>query len=166
MKDKLSAFIDAELTELEEHQVLAALASDAELRSAWERYHLIRAAMTRQFSLLAPAGLSERVVRGIGEEPESRTVPRYWHYAAGTAVAASIAALAIFGLQTVYQPTGPTVPSIARTTDAASPAGTLSEPVTAQGLNPYLVGHNEFMPTAGMGGMLPYVRVVTLDPDQ
>lgn len=166
MRDKLSAFIDSELTELEEHQVLAALANDRELRSVWERYHLIRGAMTRQVSLLAPAGVVDRVVRGIGQEPGSHAVPRYWHYAAGAAVAASIAALAIFGLQTVYQPAGPAVPSMAKAPDTASPTGVAPAPVTAQGLNPYLVGHNEFMPTAGMGGMLPYVRVVTLDPDK
>ncbi|BAU48223.1 anti-sigma factor antagonist [Sulfurifustis variabilis] len=162
MKEKLSAFIDAELTELEERHVLAALASDAELRSAWERYHLIRAAMMRQVSMLAPAGLAERVVLGIAEQPVKRATPKYWHYAAGAGVAATVAALAIFGLQTLHRPAIPGVPSLARINAPASQPG----PPTAQGLNPYLVGHSEFMPTAGMGGMLPYVRVVTLDPDK
>lgn len=163
MKEKLSAFVDAELSELEERHVLGALANDSELRSAWERYHLIRAAMTRQLSMLAPAGLSEQVLDKLGDTPRERLAPRYWHYAGGAAVAATVAAVAIVGLQTLYQPTAPAVPAAARAPTAATVASTSA---STQGLNPYLVGHNEFMPTAGMGGMLPYVRVVTLDPDK
>jgi hypothetical protein len=30
----------------------------------------------------------------------------------------------------------------------------------------YLVEHNEFMPTNNIGGMFPYVRVVTYDSDR
>jgi sigma-E factor negative regulatory protein RseA len=166
MKEKLSAFIDAELTELEERQVLTALAYDAELRSAWERYHLIRAAMTRQVSMLAPAGLAERVVKDVGLQPGNRVTARSWHYAAGAAVAASVAALAIFGVQSLYRPAVPGSPTLARVSETATQASSASGPTTAQGLNPYLVGHSEFMPTSGMGGMLPYVRVVTVESDK
>lgn len=165
MKEKLSAFIDAELSELEERRLLAALGNDADLRSAWERYHLIRAAMTRQLSQLAPAGLPERIVRGLGEAARERGGLRLRHYVGGAAVAASVAALAIVGLQALNEPTRPTGPTVATAQDAA-PRGAAEPALSAQGLNPYLVGHNEFMPTAGMGGMLPYVRVVTLEPDK
>lgn len=164
MKEKLSALIDAELSELEERHVLTALAHDSDLRSAWERYHLIRAAMTRQLSLLAPKGLPERILQGLGEQAQ-RATPRYWHYAGGAAIAASVAAIALVGMQALYRPPAPAVPPVARATVAPAPAASTA-PASAQGLNPYLVGHNEFMPTAGMGGMLPYVRVVTLEPDK
>ena len=48
MNEKLSALIDAELDELDERRTLNALTEDAKLRATWERYHLIRAVMTRQ----------------------------------------------------------------------------------------------------------------------
>jgi hypothetical protein len=122
--------------------------------------------MTRQLSLLAPAGLSERVARALGETANERDGLRFWHYAGGVAVAASVMALAIIGLQALNEPAAPTSPVATAATDIAPESAATSVPSSAQGLNPYLVGHNEFMPTAGMGGMLPYVRVVTLEPDK
>ena len=40
------------------------------------------------------------------------------------------------------------------------------EPEAESALNAYLVEHNEFAPTSGMNGMLPYVRVVGYDSDK
>lgn len=147
------------------------LRQDAALRAIWERYHLIRAAMTRQLGVLAAPGLPERVMVAIETNPEPVAKSlRFWPLAGGFAAAASVAAIAILGLQTLQTPTTPVVvagPVTAVPVAAApnpperpapSPALTAEEK-----LNRYLVGHSEFMPTAGMGSMLPYVRVVADD---
>lgn len=178
MKEKLSALIDAELDELEEWRVLDALATDPELRRTWGRYHLIRAAVTRQLGTLAPSDLPERVLVQLDTEPAVAASLRFWPLAGGFAAAASLAAVAILGLQALRGPTDPTAvtPLAVAPTSASAPAPTTEvasaapvAPATANSeerLSRYLVGHNEFMPTAGMGSMLPYVRVVAHGPDK
>ncbi len=183
-KEKLSALIDGELEELDERRMFKELAQDPELRGVWERYHLIRAAMTRQLGVLAAGGLPERIMARLETEPERAAAPlRFWPLAAGFAAAASVAAVAILSLQTIQPASGPTAASPARlaasvgisnstTTVASSNPSATVAPVSAavadpeDRLNLYLVGHNEFMPTAGMGGMLPYVRVVAHTQDK
>lgn len=182
-KEKLSALIDGELDELDERRMFKELAQNSELREVWERYHLIRAAMTRRLGVLADAGLPERVMARLETEPARAAAPlRFWPLAAGFAAAASVAAVAILSLQTIQPVSGPTAASPARlaaSAGAANPNATVASsgpsatvaPVSAAAdpedrLNLYLVGHNEFMPTAGMGGMLPYVRVVAHTQDK
>lgn len=173
MKEKLSAFVDAELSELEERQLWKQLPNDAELRSTWERYHLIRATMTHQLDGLAPQQLADRIAAQIQNEPAVERL-RFWPLVGGFAAAASIAAVAIFTAQSlVSEPS--TIPvaknSAPVTTTPTAVASTANSAVASSAapgerLNMYLVGHNEFMPTAGMGGMLPYARVVTYDSER
>lgn len=170
MKEKLSALVDAELSEHEERQVLERLKTDPALRATWDRYHLIRAAMTRQLEALAPQGLAQRVSSQIETREPRVSRLRFWPLAGGFAAAASVAAVAIFVTQTfVVAPSslatnsaGALAPVL--TASNAAPASTPAPP-PGERLN-YLVGHNEFMPTGGMGGMLPYARVVTFDSDK
>ena len=175
MKEELSALIDGELNELDERRTLKALAGDAELRETWERYHLIRAVMTHELGVIASPDLAERVMARLAPDEPGRNAEaarlRFWPLAGGFAVAASVAAIAILALQVLPQPliapNGASV-KIAATSGVAAAAGT-SVPVASstveEPLYPYLVGHSEFMPTAGMGGMLPYVRVVAYPQD-
>lgn len=185
MKEKLSALIDAELDELTERRVLNALRDDVELRRTWERYHVIRAAVTRQLgTLLAPdfAGRVRARLEADGDETGRRL--RLWPLAGGFAAAALVAGAAFLGAQMLHAPGSPlapvavapsasepaSAPVTVATTVAAGPelaaAAEAPAPAAPGGrLNAYLVGHNEFMPTAGMGSMLPYVRVVTHRPD-
>ncbi|MFL6624182.1 MAG: sigma-E factor negative regulatory protein [Sulfurifustaceae bacterium] len=181
MKEKISALIDAELDDLDERRTLNALTHDADLRATWERYHLIRTVMARELGVLATPGLPDRVMARLdGDAGRRRAQLRFWPLAGGFAVAASVAAIAILALQTLQQPLN--VASSAPVTVAsngaampiaATPAAAPSVPKDAaaakdieEPLYPYLVGHNEFMPTAGMGGMLPYVRVVAYPQDK
>lgn len=175
MKEKLSALIDDELDDLDERRVLNALGADAELRRAWGRYHLIRAAMTRQLSALAAPDLPERIMARLQESDAAVPYPslRFWPLAGGFAVAASVAAIAILGIQALRGPVLPGTASalavapsaINEVASAAVPASS-SEPTNSDDrLSLYVVGHNEFMPTAGMGSMLPYVRVVAHSAD-
>lgn len=180
MKEELSALIDAELDELEERRVLNALANDPELRRTWGRYHLIRAAVTRQLGALAPADLPERVLAQLNTEPVAAPSLRFWPLAGGFAAAASLAAIAILGLQALREPSVPNVvtplavaptsvptsPTAPATEVASTTAGAPATMNSEERLSRYLVGHNEFMPTAGIGSMFPYVRVVAHGPDK
>lgn len=180
MKEKLSALVDAELDELDERRTLNALTSDADLRATWERYHLIGTVMAREFGALATPGLPDRIMAQLETDTaRTRTRLRFWPLAGGFAVAASVTVVAIVALQTLQQPlnTPSSAPLAVASSGAALPAA--ATPATAsvpkdvavakdfeEPLYPYLVGHNEFMPTAGMGGMLPYVRVVAYPQDK
>lgn len=169
MNEKISALMDAELDKLEERRVLETLARDADLRRTWERYHLARAAMTNQLDYVAPSRVAEGVYAQLQHVPLVVDRGRN-RWVGGLAVAASIAALAIIGLPALQRPDAPTTPTLAVNTftptgSRASATEVPDEPREGR-LNAYLVGHNEFMPTAGMGGMLPYVRVVTYDREK
>lgn len=174
MNEKISALMDAELDELDERRTLEVLARDPELRRTWDRYHLMRAAITRQLDYIAPAQVAENVYAKL-QDP-ALTIDHHraaagYRWLGGLAVAASVAALAIFGLPGLQQPNTPSAPTLAVSTftpaDAVLASASEAPAPDSEGrLSAYLVGHNEFMPTAGMGGMLPYVRVVTYDRDK
>ncbi len=175
MKEKLSAFVDNELDELDEHRVHATLTDDVALRRTWERYHLARSAVHQELEIILPPDMAERVARRIAGEPSEAGSYRRHQLArlAGTlAMAASVAAIAILGVQRVNTP--PAQPATVVASSAATPApvvrvGTTrwdtKEPEAEQALNAYLMEHNEFAST--MGGMMPaYVRVVGYDSDK
>ncbi|HEX7045077.1 MAG TPA: sigma-E factor negative regulatory protein [Burkholderiales bacterium] len=164
MKERLSALIDGELDEVDERRVLNALGEDVELRRAWERYHLIRSAMTRQLGVVVSADLPERILARLetGAAPgDARGALRFWPVAGGFAAAAAIAGIAIFGMQALHSPLGTTPDArVATASPAAEVAASTVPSDSTDHLSPYLVGHNEFMPTGGMASLFPYVRVV------
>jgi sigma-E factor negative regulatory protein RseA len=176
MNEKLSAFVDNELSQLEERQLLARLEGDQVLRSTWGRYHIIRAAMRKELNHVAPAGLSGAVANAVDLEPRQRhrlrLIVNIGKAVGGLAIAASVATIAILN---VPSPLGPSKESatIAQT-GGATPTTAASTAVSAQArpsaaassLNGYLAEHNEFAPTAGMGNMLPYVRTVNHESNQ
>ncbi|MBI3898606.1 MAG: hypothetical protein HY308_09955 [Gammaproteobacteria bacterium] len=179
MSEKLSAFIDAELSEHEEHQVLQTLQRDDKLRGTWERYHLIRAAMTRQLEAVAPAGFVDGVLAQLDEPEETNRRLRFGPLAAGFALAASVATVSIVSLQSFLNTATPvvavnnvkntetqTVATVsAPTVTAIAPTATSVVPSDGERFNAYIVGHSEFVSTEGMGGIWPYARVVTHDVD-
>jgi sigma-E factor negative regulatory protein RseA len=192
MKEKLSALVDNELDELDERRVMKALEKDADLRQTWERYHLVRSALHQELDALVPSDMAIRVATQIESEPANvasyrrRKISRL----AGTlAMAASVAAIAVAGVQWFNRPVTMPVPSLATagqsvpvntvaapipslTASQSAPdnfirAGTtrwnVKEPETESTLNAFLVEHNEFASSSGIGGMMPYVRVVGYD---
>ncbi len=183
MKEKLSALADNELDELEERRVLAALADDAALRNTWERYHLARAALTQDLEFVVTHDVTERVARQIAAEPSIAAGFRRRRMAQfmGTfAIAASVAAIAIAGVQWLQQPPPPPLNTTVAMTKVAvnTPVQVkdihsgvtrwdTKEPEAESALNAYLVEHNEYASTAGIGGiMMPYIRVVSYDDDK
>lgn len=180
MDEKLSAFVDAEVDELEERRVLDALAADAELRSTWERYHLARAVIRNELDDVLVPGLSDRIAQRIQSAPSPRMLKSFGKIIPGPvlkavgalAIAASVAAVAIVGLQTLNKQDTQTSTSVAlngASSDEYIRAGAtrwdMDQPELESALNVYLVEHNEFAST-GMNSMFPYVRVVVYDSNQ
>ncbi|MBI3546593.1 MAG: sigma-E factor negative regulatory protein [Gammaproteobacteria bacterium] len=173
MQEKLSAFVDNELDELETRQLMAALSQDATLRRTWERYHVARSALHQDSEILLVANVAEKVAQQIESEPSragSYRRQQALRVVSTLALAASVAAIAILGVQRLNDKPES---SAAALVAGGKPAGQVirsgttrwdtKEPGAENALNAYLVEHNEFASTSGIGGMMPYVRVVGYD---
>jgi sigma-E factor negative regulatory protein RseA len=176
MKERISAFVDGEVDELERVRILREMSQDSTLRRTWERYHLASAAMRRELDMLVNPGLADQIHErlqheGEGEGAGSRrrfASRRTLKFAAGAAIAASVAAIAILNLPPVLVPATTSsiaklapVPGTAPVTVATDVRQALPEQQRA--LSEYLMHHGEYAPAAGMNGMLTYVRVVGQD---
>jgi sigma-E factor negative regulatory protein RseA len=103
---QLSALVDGELNHDERDLLLRRLSRDQGLSSQWQRYHLIRACLQSEASLAVGAGqsLQQRVSQALGDEPAvvdsltARVARRWLQPAAGAAIAASVAVVAVVGL--------------------------------------------------------------------
>ena len=165
MKEKLSALVDNELDELETRRLLTALAADDTLRATWGRYHLIGATLRRES--ITPVEIATRVAVRLGESAVARPFARV---AGQLALAASVAAVALVGAQwwlgSQPSPTATVAQNTAQPVEYLRASGTrwsTNQPGAENTLNAFLVEHNEFAPTSGVGGMFPYVRVVSYD---
>lgn len=128
-RELLSAFMDGEL-EGDAAPVIDELLRDESMRLKWMRYHLIADTMRhslpehldRQFSAGVAARLStEPTVLS----PARRKYPAYLKPVAGLAVAASVAAMAIIGIQYQGQQGGngqPAMATVASAPEQAAPA--------------------------------------------
>ena len=101
VEESLSALMDGEATELEVRRVLKSLPSDAELRDKWRRYHMTASAI-RQELPLGTVDLSTQI--GCAIEDETTYSPARWSQSLSkVAVAASVAVVAVFGVQQLRQ---------------------------------------------------------------
>ena len=167
MKEKISELVDNELSHLEHYRLLRTLENDHELRGVWERYHLMGTVIRNELDVMVGPALADRIAQGIRQEIPvpvyfiSR-LPSYTRVAAGMAIAASVAAVAIFTLQPLSPSNAPSQIALQSPPPAiAAPAAVGPAQAAPQGtLNTYLVEHSEFTPNAGMNGMMSYVRIV------
>lgn len=102
--EQLSALMDGELAELEYDLLTRRVASDDSLRERWGRYQLASAALRRDLPPVVDLGLVERLAATLDATAPRAKLPvepaRSWHRpAAGFAVAASVAAVALLGLE-------------------------------------------------------------------
>ncbi len=179
MKQKISELLDDELSTSDSRVVLEGIMEDRELRGVWERYHLIRAAMHRELDVIMRPAIADRigaVVASANVVSMPRAMPRMARLAAGLAIAASVATVAIVSLQPPKEGSRTAVQARASAGRAAdrrlaaaslaagvrqSPAGARTERASYQdALNAFLVEHGEVTPPAGMNGMMSFVRVV------
>ena len=103
---QLSAFIDGELPENEQELLLRRLSQDASLRKQVAEYLAIGHAMRGEVQIGGVNGIRDRVQRTLDEKPMQEAEPliepaanRYIRPMAGFAIAATVALVAIFGLQ-------------------------------------------------------------------
>ena len=100
-RESLSAMMDGEASEFELRKVLQTLAKDSDLRKQWLRNHIAGACIRKE--LLAPPNpdLCNRIQQAL-EKEANHTAPaikRFVQPLSRFAVAASVAALAIVGVQ-------------------------------------------------------------------
>jgi len=97
-EEALSALVDGELERAPAEFLIRRLADDAATQSAWQRFHLQRACLQREFP--GPVALVERVRLALESEvqPSSSRTSAWLRYGAGGAIAASVAVVALIGL--------------------------------------------------------------------
>ncbi len=111
-KETLSALMDGEASELELHRTLKSSAQSDELRDTWRRYQLAASAMRRD---LPPHVIdySSSIRAALEDEPtlgKNAVISRMMKPLGRFAIAASVAAVAIVGVQQYSQPNGLSAP--------------------------------------------------------
>jgi sigma-E factor negative regulatory protein RseA len=173
MKDRISALMDGELEAGELDSALSSLRQDGEALSAWRTYHLIGDAL--QGPLLLERDCAERVSARLAREPAligalpaDVMAPGRSKWFVPSALAASIAAVALVGWMALAPRQAPELPAreIARAPLAAvAPAPKPSPvrlPLTAAARD-YLLAHQAFSPRNSLQGVAPYVRSVAAE---
>ena len=181
---QISALVDDELTH-ESSPVIDSLLQDNEAKQTWTRYHLIGDSLRGHLPGHI-ADISNNVSQAIASEPTvlapgKKKSTDYMKPVMGFAIAASVAAVAIFNVQQANQisETGQTV--IAQSSIATSQPSLATSPqlVNQQKgqaqvyqvknvdprLNRYMVNHNEYRANTGVSGMPPHVRMVANEAD-
>ncbi len=189
-REQLSALVDDELTH-ESSPVIDSLLQDNEAKEMWTRYHLIGDSLRGHLPEHI-GDISTNVSKTIASEPTvlapgKKKSSDLMKPVMGFAIAASVAAVAIFNVQQANQisetgqspGTGQTV--IAQSSIATSQPSLATSPqlVNQQKgqaqvyqvknvdprLNRYLVNHNEYRANTGVSGMPPHVRMVANEAD-
>ena len=165
MKEQLSAFID---NEDYDNSIIEQTAQDVEIRATMIRYSLISDVLNSRYS----AGSHELVskVHDALNNEATLITPKQWvkspkimKQAAGLAIAATVAAVAILVVGD-FSPT-----QTPQTTIAVGPITTKPIRMTSEvqhKLNGYLVSHTEYSASSRMKGMLPYTRIASFAPGQ
>ena len=182
-KEQLSVFLDAEN---DSDEAISALHQDAELLQTWGRYHLISTCIKDQCPDYMDTRLAARVSRALASEPVvlapmRSPLPSVFKPLAGLAIAASVATIAILGVQTHREPevfvppaqplslannTNPLVQQQIQTVSTGNRTLPLSRNQADTKMSSYLVNYNEYLAQAGMQGMLPYARLVMQQKDR
>lgn len=176
--EQLSALADGELSEREAEMLFARMSKDAELRNAWQDYHLVGDAMRNGLSGSHDAGFADRVmtaVEGIEQPFGKPAVAGRWlerlRPVASLAIAASVAMVAVITLQQPQTtapaeivPSGAGNPATVPMLGAQQVDFTDVKSVELQNqLRGYLLNHNEHAASAPMRGLMPYVQIAARD---
>lgn len=102
--NQISAFVDGELPEHEAELLVRRLCSNQELREVAARYGLVGDLMRGELSR-SSSRVADRVMARVNKEPQAASprVENIMRPVAGLALAATVAGLALFGLQS-FQP--------------------------------------------------------------
>lgn len=174
MSEKISCLLDGELSRDELASAWKSLGTED--MNAAERYQLIGALMRDECAdtsvRLVKSGLSSRIAERIDQEPRwllprqhrgrlrnaARSRSRQPAFLGGFAVAASIAAIAVFVVAPSWLGAPEAVAPPVADVERGAPeeiAGNMDE------LNALLVEHGEFSGSAGLNGLVAYAKFVT-----
>jgi sigma-E factor negative regulatory protein RseA len=177
IREQVSAFLDGELPGSETELLLKRLTRDAELRESFGRYALIGESI-RGGQVRLSQSFAARVNRAIDGEPvvavsqPSRSTSRWWRPLAGAAVAASVAVVAVIGIQQRATVPGPEAApltaqtvvvtradGVARVTEPASytvPPAVSEAPTAlpAARLTNYVFAHSRYSSVMGQNDVL------------
>ncbi|MBL1140902.1 MAG: sigma-E factor negative regulatory protein [Proteobacteria bacterium] len=182
-KEQLSAFIDGEH---DNGHLLDKLIHDDNMKETWSRYHLIGDCLRDNLPDHISSQISTNVSNALRNEPTilAPTNKRFNIKAlAGFAIAASVAMVVVLSIQNNndVDSTSVGMSAIATTTPAQTetfsfsnqqflPAGVTQsdtpESIANQRLNNYLMNHSEYRSNVGVNGILPYVRLVTIESEE
>ncbi len=172
MKDKLheqlSALVDDELDTNEQALLVRQLIKDDSLRQQFARYQVISDTLKGDLPDRVDPGFHSRIQTALQNEavPGVSRLNRLLKPAAGLAIAASVAVVAVFSLQSVRETAPQSVPTVASAPAPSDYIRAEGQPAPARqasnvrNLDAYLVNHNEFAANRGIQGVLPYVRIV------
>jgi sigma-E factor negative regulatory protein RseA len=190
-REQLSALVDDELTQ-EASSVIESLLEDNEAKETWARYHLIGDSLRGHFPGQI-GDISGNVSQAIASEPTilapaktsaNRKSSDLMKPVMGFAIAASVAAVAIFNVQQAKEIPEAGQPVIAQSSIATSQQSLATSIATPQlvnqktgqaqiyqavnidyRLNRYLVNYNEYRANTGVSGMPPHVWMVANEPE-
>jgi sigma-E factor negative regulatory protein RseA len=181
LRDQLSAFIDGELPKHEIELLFKRLDGNAELRATLARYTLIGESLRTRSAEGPSRTFAERVRAAVRESGPlvggvtSAARMQEWRWlkpVAGMAVAATVAAVAILGLQRMQDPliespqvaatvpAQPVIPEEATAGAAGSPSYVVPAPASANSLvntsrlTNYVVAHSEYSSPLGRRSVL------------
>ena len=175
-REHLSALVDGEISRETSRFLVRRLGTDEELHATWTRYHLVRDCLRHQDGSIAGENLCARVSQALENEESiepSRVISNRWlKPAAGLAIAASVALMAIVTV-------GPGIPGVQQTGSEladespvepfVSPQSFNAAPPSSQAnfsgsansrMNPYLLRHYQATGSAGGNGFVTFVPIV------
>lgn len=173
MKEKISALLDGEISLSELDALLDEMRQNPDLRRQWGRYAHAQSCLHNDNG----PDVADKVWSRLQDEPaiiaprkSGLVIPaEIRRFGAGLAIAATVAAAAIGGLNW-YSPVGPSQqPLLAKGPDQAEyvrTSGThwqVDDPKLEDDLNMYLVEHGGY---AGSSSMLSYVKVAGYDEEK
>lgn len=180
--EKLSAFLDGEMSAESQKSLQADLTSNDDVRETSLRYNMIGQAIRQEKIDIVNLDVADRVRDALASEPailapknKQNVTSRFSQTAWGAAVAASVALVALFvlppALETQQDDAG--VPDFSKASNlAVLPDQTAITTVSSQQwitepkqrnekLNRYLMEHNEIAGRTGINGAAPQVNVVS-----
>jgi sigma-E factor negative regulatory protein RseA len=179
-----SALLDGEIETAEQQRLLDELAADPQARGRLGRYSLIaeglRGEPVRADALAVMDAVRERLQREpaiLAPAQRGKPLrPRWWQPAAGIAIAASVALVAVGLMPRLLSesPEAGSSPVQVVGVPATQPVlvatpGThwsRSRPEQESQLNRYLAEHNEFATQGGLPGIVPYATFVSYDGEE
>ncbi len=184
--EELSALIDGEFNGNYD-KAFDELIHNQDMKDKWSRYHLIGDSLREHLPEKITNQVSAHVSNALQNEPTvlapQKTKQLNLKPLAGFAIAASVAMAAVFSVQqsnetnsvsttpalavntsvtqtqTFSFPDTPVLPASVRKSDTP-------EEIANQRLNKYLMNHNEYRSNGSMNGILPYVRLVTIESQE